>query len=177
MKDKESLFNDNTRLVYHIYNTRVKSYVSISDKADYIQEGMLGLHKAVETFNPFRNIKFSTYAGKCILNQMLMYKRRNIKHQAHSKSIYDIVPNTDNIQYLELLICNNNKNTTEYVHTLEAFKKMYGRQTKNRKKILRLTIAGYKQKEIAEIMSYNKTSVSLALSQMKKELKDLLKEE
>ena len=35
--------------------------------------------KAINTFNPTKNIKLATYASRCIENEILMYLRRNNK--------------------------------------------------------------------------------------------------
>ena len=35
--------------------------------------------KAINTFNPEKNIKLATYASRCIENEILMYLRRNSK--------------------------------------------------------------------------------------------------
>ena len=37
------------------------------------------LIKAINTFNPVKNIKLATYASRCIENEILMYLRRNSK--------------------------------------------------------------------------------------------------
>ena len=39
----------------------------------------IGLIKAINTFNPVKNIKLATYASRCIENEILMYLRRNSK--------------------------------------------------------------------------------------------------
>jgi RNA polymerase sporulation-specific sigma factor len=44
---------------------------------DLISIGTIGLIKAVNTFNPEKNIKLATYASRCIENEILMYLRRN----------------------------------------------------------------------------------------------------
>ena len=41
------------------------------DKEDLIQEGMIGLYKAVRDFDPSKEIRFITFAGVCIDRQML----------------------------------------------------------------------------------------------------------
>ena len=41
--------------------------------------GTIGLIKAINTFNPEKNIKLATYASRCIENEILMYLRRNNK--------------------------------------------------------------------------------------------------
>ncbi len=42
--------------------------------------GCVGLTKAANTFCVEKNIKFATYASRCIENEMLMYLRKNKKH-------------------------------------------------------------------------------------------------
>ena len=46
---------------------------------DLISIGTIGLIKAINTFNPYKNIKLATYASRCIENEILMYLRRNSK--------------------------------------------------------------------------------------------------
>ena len=46
---------------------------------DLISIGTIGLIKAINTFNPDKNIKLATYASRCIENEILMYLRRNSK--------------------------------------------------------------------------------------------------
>ena len=44
---------------------------------DLISIGTIGLIKAINTFNPLKNIKLATYASRCIENEILMYLRKN----------------------------------------------------------------------------------------------------
>jgi len=44
---------------------------------DLISIGTIGLIKAINTFNPEKNIKLATYASRCIENEILMYLRKN----------------------------------------------------------------------------------------------------
>ena len=80
--DKES-FNElvlhNLCLVKHIMKLNFKNYEY--DKEDIFYTGIIGLIKAIQTFDLEKNIKFSTYAGRCIMNEILMFIRkiRNIK--------------------------------------------------------------------------------------------------
>ena len=50
-----------------------------TDLQDLTQIGVIGLIKAINTFNPLKNIKLATYASRCIENEILMYLRRNNK--------------------------------------------------------------------------------------------------
>src|SRR5690606_33952800 len=66
----------NLRLVVYIAKKFENTGVGIED---LISIGTIGLIKAVNTFNPDKNIKLATYASKCIENEILMYLRRNNK--------------------------------------------------------------------------------------------------
>lgn len=46
---------------------------------DLISIGTIGLIKAINSYNPEKNIKLATYASRCIENEILMYLRRSSK--------------------------------------------------------------------------------------------------
>ena len=60
------------------HNLRLVVYIGVSVE-DLISIGTIGLIKAINTFNPVKNIKLATYASRCIENEILMYLRRNSK--------------------------------------------------------------------------------------------------
>ena len=74
---RAKLIEHNLRLVAHI----VKKY-EIKDKItdDLISIGTIGLIKGIDSFKNDKNIKLTTYAAKCIQNEILMYFRNNKKH-------------------------------------------------------------------------------------------------
>ncbi len=74
---RDMLIKHNLRLVAFIVK---KHYPDYRDQDDLISIGIIGLIKASETFDYERSVNFSTYAGKCINNQIRMYFRK-IKHQ------------------------------------------------------------------------------------------------
>ena len=55
--------------------------------------GTIGLIKAVNSFNPEKNIKLATYASRCIENEILMYLRRLVRLK--SEVSFDEPLNTD----------------------------------------------------------------------------------
>ena len=73
---EEILVKHNLRLVAHIAKKYKSSY---SDSDDLISIGSIGLIKAVRTFNPEKCKNFSSYASKCIENEMLMVLRSEKK--------------------------------------------------------------------------------------------------
>ena len=72
------LIERNLRLVSHIVK---KYYSKTNDTDDLISIGTIGLIKAIDSFNPERNIKLATYARRCIENEILIYFR-NIRKNA-----------------------------------------------------------------------------------------------
>lgn len=76
---EEALVKHNLRLVAHISN-KYKS--NFSDPDDLISVGSIGLIKAVRSFSPEKANSFSTYASKCIENEILMLLRSEKKLNA-----------------------------------------------------------------------------------------------
>ena len=70
------LIEHNLRLVVYIARRFENTGINIED---LISIGTIGLIKAINTFNPEKNIKLATYASRCIENEILMYLRRNSK--------------------------------------------------------------------------------------------------
>ncbi len=129
--DKEArnmLIEHNLRLVAHI----VKKYeTKLIDSDDLISIGTIGLIKAIDSYNLDKSTKITTYAARCIENEILMYFRSNKKNnnvislndsigfdkdgneinlidiiQDKSPDITDILHNKDNINDLKLYLKN-----------------------------------------------------------------------
>lgn len=73
---KSILVEHNLRLVVYIAKKFDNTGIGVED---LISIGTIGLIKAINTFNPDKNIKLATYASRCIENEILMYLRRNNK--------------------------------------------------------------------------------------------------
>lgn len=73
------LIEHNLRLVVYIAKKFDNTAVGVED---LISIGTIGLIKAINTFNPEKNIKLATYASRCIENEILMYLRRSSKMKA-----------------------------------------------------------------------------------------------
>jgi RNA polymerase sporulation-specific sigma factor len=70
---KSKLIEHNLRLVVYVAKKFETTGVNIED---LVSIGTIGLIKAVNTFNPEKNIKLATYASRCIENEILMYLRK-----------------------------------------------------------------------------------------------------
>ena len=76
MAARDKLIRHNLRLVAHI----VKKYYALpGDQEDLVSIGTIGLMKAVDTFDATRKARFSTYASRCIENEIRMQFRRERK--------------------------------------------------------------------------------------------------
>lgn len=104
LEAKNILIERNLRLVAHI----VKKYQGLDeDLDDLISIGTIGLIKAVSTFNTEKATRLSTYAARCIDNELLMLLRSR-KKRAKDVSIYDPI-GTDRegneIHLLDIIEC------------------------------------------------------------------------
>ena len=72
-KAREILIERNLRLVVYLAQRFENTGVNLDDLTSI---GTIGLIKAVGTFNIDKNIKFATYASRCIENEILMYLRK-----------------------------------------------------------------------------------------------------
>lgn len=68
------LIEHNLRLVVYIAKKFDNTGIGVED---LISIGTIGLIKAINTYNPIKQIKLATYASRCIENEILMYLRRN----------------------------------------------------------------------------------------------------
>ena len=73
---RSRLIEHNLRLVVYIAKKFENTGIGVED---LISIGTIGLIKAINTFNPLKNIKLATYASRCIENEILMFLRRNNK--------------------------------------------------------------------------------------------------
>ena len=82
---RNALIEHNLRLVAHV----AKKYQSPDQETDeLISIGIIGLIKAVMTFDPEKNSRLATYAARCIENELLMMLRTR-KKRMREVSMYE----------------------------------------------------------------------------------------
>ena len=89
---RDKLIEHNLRLVAYIVN---KHFGDARDIEDLVSIGTIGLIRAAETFDPAKEISFSTYASTCIQNQIKMYFRKN-KHRSSEVYLNDPIDTDKN---------------------------------------------------------------------------------
>ena len=95
---KDELIKHNIRLV--IYEVTHKYYNANYDKKDLVSIGLIGLIKAVDTFDLNRNAEFSTYAVKCINNEISSFFRK-VKKDNILRSLQEPIFNDESNTLLE----------------------------------------------------------------------------
>ncbi len=76
VKAREKIIYHNILLVLNEVNTKFSHY---TDLEELFSVGLIGLIKSVDTFNIDLKFKFSTYAAKCIDNEILMFLKKTKK--------------------------------------------------------------------------------------------------
>ena len=91
-KSRDILIIDNIGLVFYVL--KLMNIYDTSYLKDFVSEGIIGLIKAVDSFDLSKNVDFPNYAIKCIRNQMLIfYKYKYIKHSVNCDSLLSINEN------------------------------------------------------------------------------------
>lgn len=140
-----------------------------SDRDDLIQEGMIGLYKAICSFKSERNISFENYARLCIKSQILTAIRTasRIKH----KPLNEYVSLEEETEYIaeddpeEKFISEESYEllNTEINKVLSSFEIS----------VLQLFLTGKSYKEMSAILNRDVKAIDNALSRIKKKLKCL----
>ena len=119
---EEILIRHNLRLVAHI----AKKYKNSNlDLDDLISIGSIGLMKAIKTFSYEKGNSFSTYASRCIDNEILMTFRSD-KKNANSVYLDDVISvdkDGNNLSLYEVLK-DNNANVDKQVENNILYKKI-----------------------------------------------------
>ena len=163
---KSQLIEHNLRLVVYIAKKFDNTGVGVED---LISIGTIGLIKAINSYNPEKNIKLATYASRCIENEILMFLRKNNKiktevsidepintdSEGNDLSLADIL-GTDNDSIFKHIEESDNKKVLEV-----AIRKLNDRE----KTIMQLRYGfnGYDeltQKEVADKLGISQSYIS-----------------
>ncbi len=164
---RDILIEHNMRLVAHI----IKKY-AFTDKEmdDLLSIGTIGLIKAVNTFNPDRGNKLSSYAAKCIDNEILMLLRSE-KKRSREVSLYEPIGTDKEGNEINLMdvIEMEEREISEMVAMKEDLKRLYEAYdtclSDKEKKVIqyRYGLFGndeYTQREIAKALGISRSYVS-----------------
>ena len=163
---RNKLIEHNLRLVAHI----VKKFdVKEENTDDLISIGTIGLIKGIDTYKNNKKTKITTYAARCIQNEILMYFRSNKKYGptvslndaiGHDKegneiNLIDVIKDNDTTLFEKLDLKNNIMFLKKYLKLLKKQErdiiiKRYGLNNKK----------GMTQKKIAKELKISRSYVS-----------------
>ena len=160
------LVEHNLRLVAHI----IKKYYAVNvDQDDLVSIGTIGLIKAINTFDMDKNIKLSSYASRCIENEILMHFR-NLKKSSQNVSLEDAVDidkDGNTLKLMDLLSIDDDfaDNLDKKLNLQKINKYLTETLTKRELQIinLRYGLNGSKpltQREVSSIMNISRSYVS-----------------
>lgn len=182
--------DDNARAVLISRNMRLvaaiakKYYNTSEDQEDIISIGTIGLIKAIETYNVDKGTKLSTYASRCIENEILMNIRSNKKNEGLIPMGTAKGKDKDGNEITWEDILGTDKDDTSdkvelRVQVAKLYEKLETKLTSREREIIKLryglTPLGYKtQMQIAQRLDISRSYVSRiekkALKKLKKEL-------
>ena len=163
---KDILIEHNLRLVVHI----AKKYASNQqDLEDYTSIGTIGLIKAINSFKEEKGYKISTYASKCIDNEILMHIRASKKNQSDvsMNSIIGIDKDGNDMELSDILV-SLDKDPVEEIYTemlaKQAIEYINEKLPEREKKIMYMRYgiengAPKTQQEVANILNISRSYV------------------
>lgn len=160
--EKEHLVLKNKNLIYYTLKKMGISRKS-SDYEDLVSIGEIGLMKAAIVFDEQQNRQFSTYAFKCIRNEILIFYGKNDNKPNRNISLNAIVTEKNNLT-LENKLKDPNSNFPEKIIDKEVFILAVNIILNCLNSKEKLTILYYlgnmKQSEIARKMHCSKSQIS-----------------
>lgn len=168
-----------------LVNKIARSYFLIGgDMEDIVQEGMIGLYKAIINFSSDKHASFKTFASLCIKHQI----QTAVKVASSEKNMMlsTALPITERVhdeedEEIEILIPSALPSPDDKVLQREKMQELQKAITSAlsplENKILALYLQGYSYNEIAQMGNLNKKSIDNGLSRIKHKLSFLKKRE
>jgi len=160
------LIEHNLRLVAHIVKKFEKKNI---DSDDLISIGTIGLIKGIDSYNNSKSTKITTYAARCIENEILMFFRSN-KKNLNNVSLNDSIGYDKDGNEINLIdvLKDNSPDMNDIIHTkdnISLLNKYLNLLNKREKEIIikRYGLCGsneYTQKEIAKQLKISRSYVS-----------------
>lgn len=141
---------------------------------DLIQEGMVGLYKAIRSFDINKNATFRTFATLCITSQIQTAVKANNRNK--NKILNEII--LEDNQDLMYLVVSSEQNPEDRIINKENFdnikSEIVSKLTPLEKQILKQYLKGKNYQQIADCLKIDKKSVDNGLIRIRKKLIHLL---
>lgn len=168
----EETINDLIEKYSWIVYLKANNYYSLSSsKDDIVQEGLIGLYKAIINFDSKYGVSFLSFASVCIERKIISYLEgeNRKKHQALNSytSIYTSVKDDETDMVLIELLDGGFEDPSSFLLEKEMYeqtKKLLRKKlTKLEYSVVWLRIAGYHYDEVADLMNVSHKTVDNAL--------------
>jgi len=153
-----------------------------SDFDDILQEGMLGLYKAIQSYDKNKNVNFSSYASLCIHRQIqsavkVANSKKNLPLNAYFSIKNDGSIETDDL-YSPHIILVSKEGGAEKISLLKEQNSHILNTIKSKLddvqfKILMMYLTGYSYMEIATVLDVKVKKVDNAIQTIKRKLKNI----
>lgn len=158
-------------------------FLTGADNDDLLQEGMIGLYKAIRDYNPGKDAVFMTFASLCIGRQirtaMTSYNRRKnsplntyisldtpvTDEMGDDARLGDVIPSEDELNPEALLI--DKEQTERFIEAL------YGNLSKLELQVLELYREGLSYGEIAAHLNKTTKAVDNAIQRIRSKISNL----
>ena len=175
----EQLLNKYKEMVLKIARSM---YILGGDSDDLIQEGMLGLFKAVRDYDSGRDASFSTFAQLCVTRQLYTAVKASArkKHLPLNTAISLSRPlresgEGEDEEFMDCLEADARSNPEEYIigqEELERLEEMIEKELSPlEKQVLELYLTGMGYVEIAHVLNRDEKSTDNALQRIRAKLK------
>ena len=159
----------------NLVRSKAKSmYILGGDSEDLIQEGMLGLFKAVRDYKPGKEASFATFAGLCIDRQMYsaVASSQRQKHQPLNSFVSLSEPVSE--QELRLV----DEETPEEImisreNVIGMHERIKERLSKFEYQVLELYLKGYDYTQIAEKLGKQPKAIDNALQRIRSKVREV----
>lgn len=172
----------------NLVKSKAKSmYILGADKDDLIQEGMIGLFKAVRDFDSGRDASFFTFADLCISRQMYtaVQASRRQKHIPLNTyiSLYATVQenadrNEEDMALVNILALKSEQSPEEMLidkENVEQLEKIIEKELSSfEKQVLDLYLTGMRYTQIAKVLGKDEKSTDNALQRIKTKLRRVI---
>lgn len=154
-----------------------------ADKDDLIQEGMIGLFKAVISYNEDKDASFDTFASLCINRQMISAIRGANRYKHKLLNEYISIYSDENQQETQYAVSiPDNKFNPENIITQEEtiehiLSKISGRLSKMESDVFDLLIEGQTITFMCKTLEKDAKSIDNAIQRVKHKVRNILKEE
>lgn len=147
------------------------------DTDDLIQEGMIGLFKAVRDFRPDKDSSFATFASICVTRQIYKAveaasrKKHGPLNTYVSLSVEDDTENGQMQGPFKASSINNPENMLIDQESVEQFLEELDRVlSPMERQVMNLHLSGHNYHQIAEILGKSEKSIDNALQRMKQKI-------